>query len=466
MKNWIIAFVILAILGAAGWFGYQEYERRQRAKELEDLQMVEAGRGNLVASIGATGQVRSNQTAVLSWQTSGIVEQVDGALGEQVGAGQSIASLVRTSLPQNVILARAELINAKKALQDLSDTGLALAQAENDLAKAEKQVEDLQKRLDNIDLPSSKADIDAAKASVTLAKDQMDKARKAYKPFENKPEDNLIRATLLNRLAEAEQKYDATVRRLNNLLGTTPQSTITITEADLNLAKAQVVELQQKINDLNSGPDPDDIAAIQARIDAAQATLNQMYLEAPFEGTLTEVSVKPGDQVFPGTLALRIDDLSRLLVDVLVSEVDINRVDIGQEVMLTFDAITGKEYRGVVSQIDAIGESVQGVTEFTVTVELTDVDEFVRPGMTAAVNFIVEQIDNVLMVPNRAVRTQDGKRVVYTLVDDKLVAIEIILGASSDTMSQVLRGDLKEGDLIVVNPPTDFESDGPPSFVR
>jgi HlyD family secretion protein len=403
---------------------------------------------------------------VLSWQTSGIVEQVDSALGERVAAGQSLVSLVRTSLPQNVILARAELINAKKDLQDLSDTNMALAQAENDLAKAEKLVEDLQRRLDNIDLPSSKGDIDSARASVTLAKDQMDKARKAYKPYENKPEDNLIRAVLLNRLAEAEQKYDATVRRLNNLLGTTPQSTITITEADLNLAKAQVIELNQKIKDLREGPDLDDIAAIQARIDAAQAILNLMNLEAPFEGTLTEVNVKPGDQVSPGTLALRIDDLSRLLVDVLVSEVDINRVEIGQEVMLTFDAITGKEYRGAVSQIDAIGESVQGVTEFTVTVELTDVDEFIRPGMTAAVNFIVEQIDDVLMVPNRAVRTQDGKRVVYTLVDDKLVAIEIVLGASSDTMSQVLRGDLKEGDLIVVNPPTDFESDGPPSFVR
>jgi HlyD family secretion protein len=86
--------------------------------------------------------------------------------------------------------------------------------------------------------------------------------------------------------------------------------------------------------------------------------------------------------------------------------------------------------------------------------------------MTAAVNFTIEQIDNVLMVPNRAVRVLDGKRVVYLLIDDELTPIEVTLGASSDTMSQLLSGDIQEGDPIVLNPPTEFESDGPPPFVQ
>jgi HlyD family secretion protein len=466
MKKWIIAIIVLAILGVASWFGYQEYQKRQKAKDLKGLQVVAAGRGDLVATIGATGQVRSNQTAVLSWQASGIVDKVEAKIGDEVAAQELLSSLVTTSLAQNMILAEAELINANKALKDLYDTDLVLAQAESDLANAKKVVEDAQKRVNSIDNPSSPADIDAAKATVTLAKDQLDKAQKFYKPYKNKPENNIIRATLLNRVAQAQQKYDAAVRRLNNLLGTTPDTTVSISEADLDLANAQVFELEKKIEELKKGPDPDDVRAIQARIDAAQATLDLARLKAPFNATVTDVSVKPGDQAVPGTIAFRLDDLSHLLVDVQVSEVDINRVKPGQKVTMTFDAIQDKEYQGVVSLVDRIGRTVQGVTEFTVTVELVDADENVRPGMTSAVNFVVEQIKDVVLVPNRAVRTRDGKRVVYILVDDETTPVEITLGSSSDLMSQVLRGDLKVGDLIVLNPSTEFESDGRPAFLR
>jgi len=63
------------------------------------------------------------------------------------------------------------------------------------------------------------------------------------------------------------------------------------------------------------------------------------------------------------------------------------------------------------------------------------------------------------------VRLKDGKRVVYILKDGVPVAVEITLGASSDTNSEVLSGDLKEGDLIILNPPLEFESQGPP-FMR
>jgi HlyD family secretion protein len=84
--------------------------------------------------------------------------------------------------------------------------------------------------------------------------------------------------------------------------------------------------------------------------------------------------------------------------------------------------------------------------------------------MTAAVNIVVEQIEDVLLVPNRAVRVQDGQRVVYILRAGQPVAIPIALGASSDMESQVLEGDLAVGDQIVLNPPLEFEQGGPGSF--
>ena len=86
--------------------------------------------------------------------------------------------------------------------------------------------------------------------------------------------------------------------------------------------------------------------------------------------------------------------------------------------------------------------------------------------MTAAVNVVVSQLDDVLIVPNRAVRVKEGERVVYVLRDGAPVPVQVTLGASSDTHSEILAGDLKVGDRIVLNPPTVFDQNGPPPFMR
>ena len=99
------------------------------------------------------------------------------------------------------------------------------------------------------------------------------------------------------------------------------------------------------------------------------------------------------------------------------------------------------------------GTVEQGVVNFTVTVELIDADASVKPGMTAAVNIVVEEIQDVLLIQNRAVRLMDGKRIVYVLENGLPVQKDVTLGSSSDTMSAVAGGDLKEGDVIILNPP-------------
>lgn len=117
----------------------------------------------------------------------------------------------------------------------------------------------------------------------------------------------------------------------------------------------------------------------------------------------------------PTQQAFRIDDLSHLLVDVEITEVDINRIRTGQPVMMSFDAIADKTYSGKVVEVSRVGTADQGVVNFKVTVELGDVDGSVRPGMTAAVNIVTNLIEDTLLVQNRAVRLRDGNRVVYVL---------------------------------------------------
>ena len=212
------------------------------------------------------------------------------------------------------------------------------------------------------------------------------------------------------------------------------------------------------MNECNS----EEIAAAQTRVDAAQAPLNQARIIVPFSGTITEVHSLAGDQVAAGDTAFRVDNLSRLFVDVEVSEVDINNVSVGQPASLSFDAILDRDYRGEVVEVATSGNNVSGVVNFTVTVELTDADNLVKPGMTAAVNITVDETQDVLLVPNRAVRVSDGARVVYLLVNEQPVKTELTLGPSSDTMSAIAGGEVNEGDIVILNPPAEFGPGGGP----
>jgi HlyD family secretion protein len=514
MKRWM--WILLAIIIIAAAAIYLGPIRSQSLAAQTQYQTAPAGRGSLTATVGATGLVRANQTALLSWQTSGTVGSILAAVGEQVSAGEELAVLEQTSLPQSVILAQADLVSAQKALDDLLNSRLQQARAQQAVEDAEQALEDAQKpelgqaraleaiataqkgletaerTLRNILSTADDLTVDEARSQVALADDALKDARERYEPYENKPENNLTRARLLAEYANAQQQYDLAVRNLNALLGVASDTDQAIAQANVEKARAQLAQAQrdyERIKDgaspadiallqaqledarreaerLKDGPDPDDIAAAQARVAAAQASLDQAHLLAPFAGTLTEVNAKLGDQVAPGVLAFRLDDLARLLVDVQVSEVDINRIQPGQAVSLLFDAILSREYQGEVREVALVGTASQGVVDFNVTVEITNPDLAVKPGMTAAVNIVVDQLDDVLLVPNRAVRVVEGERVVYLLRDGQPEPVQIELGASSETSSEVTGGELKEGDPIVLNPPTVFDQNGPPPFVR
>jgi len=462
----VITVIIVLVIVVGGGYAFMQYRAGQQAAAASDYQTVTAQQGDLTATVGATGSVHSSQSAVLTWQTSGTVDQVNVEVGNAVTKDQELTNLVPTSLPQNVILAQADLVNAQQALKDLYDTELALAQAEDNLSQAQKAVDDAQQYLDNLNSDAPQVDIDQAESNVVLLKDKLTKAQKNFKPYANKPEDNVVRARLQNQLAEAQRNYDNAVTLLNNLKGQANETTYSIAESNLTLAKAQLADAQKKYDDLKSGPAADDVTNAKTRVQAAQATIKLASITAPFAGSVTEVNIKPGDQVSAGAPAFRLDDLSQLLVDVQVSEVDINRIQVGQDVTLSFDAILGKQYKGKVSEVSLVGTSNQGVVDFTVTVELMDADDAVKPGMTAAVNIVVEQLKNVLLVPNRAVRVLESNRVVYVLRNGALEPLTITLGASSDTNSEVVSGDLKVGDQIVLNPPVVFDQSGPPPFVQ
>jgi len=153
------------------------------------------------------------------------------------------------------------------------------------------------------------------------------------------------------------------------------------------------------------------------------------------------------------TSAFRLDDLSKLYVDLEVSEVDIDQIKIGQTVNVSFDALNGKPYTGTVADVAMISNETTSAVNFTVTVELKNPGKDVRPGMTSEVEIVTAQRDQALLIPNQAVRVVDGKQVVYLVqADQSTKTVEVGLGVSSDAYSELLTGDLKAGDVVVLNP--------------
>ncbi len=401
-RTWIIIGVIIVVALAAVFIF------STRGEPVSVFQTTKAERGNLVATVGATGSVRARQSAVLVWQTTGIVNAVNADVGTRVSRNDVLASLDKASLNQSIILAESDLTSAKKALEDLLNSDTSRAEALRTLDKAEAAYE------------------------------------KAYN----------WRIQLNGKIDIKDYYYDNGVLKVKEYRGLASAETIADADEDLALKEAQLNDARRRYERLKDGADPAEVSAAEARIAAAQSTLNLAFIVAPFDGTITQAEPAVGDQVSTGAVAFRVDDLSHLLVDVQVSEVDINTLSIGQTAALTFDAILGKEYHGEIVEVGQAGDNVQGVVNFTVTIELTDADELVKPGMTAAVNIVVQEVKDVVLVPNRAVRLVDAERVVFVLVNGIPQQVKVELGSSSDTMSVLVGGDLKEGDEIILNPPS------------
>jgi len=456
---WIAAGVIAVVVVVALVLSAQARRGAASAYQTEEI-----ATGSLTALVGATGVVRANQSATLAFQTAGTVDTVETKTGARVRKDEVLAVLERTSLSANVILAQADLVEAERALEDVLVSNTARARAELALANAEDALKDAEYRrtVQQEGYRASPETIRAAEAKLLLANDEVDH----YKSLYDRASGDSEKALALVNLNAAEQRRDAALRNLNWYKGKPTENDQAILDAEVAVAEAALEDARRAYERVKDGPNEDDVAVAQARVDAARASLELAQISAPFAGTITFVEVKPGDQVSPGTVAFGLADLSRLLVDVEVSEVDIDRVEVGQVASLTFDAIQDKTYQGKVTEVGQVGVAMQGVVNFEVEVELLDPDASIKPGMTAAVDIVVTELQDVLLVPNRAVRVQDGQRVVYVMRDGQLAQVEITLGASSDTYSQILEGDLRPGDLIVLNPPLTFSESGPPGFVQ
>lgn len=345
----------------------------------------------------AEGRLVPNDSANLSFKTAGQVTEILITEGDTVEAGQVIARLDNSEQLQSAIAnAEAEVLNAQLARDALFDNAkVNSAAALQAIADARDAVRDSDRYLNNLNAGSRDTDIDLAKADVAILKDQLDEAQEDYKPYENKPEDDLKRATFLARFAQAEQLYKDAVRKLNNLQGEPSEIDLDIAQANQAVAEAQLLLALQNYDEIASGPDPDDLAAVEARIKAAeaglvsaQATLNNIELVAPFDGKIVDLAITTGEQVAPGVTAAVLADFSQWIVETDdLTEIEVPEISIGQSVTIVPDALPDLELTGTVERISDVFEEKRGDITYTARIKLNEENELLRWGMTVVVTF-------------------------------------------------------------------------------
>jgi len=230
-----------------------------------------------------------------------------------------------------------------------------------------------------------------------------------------------------------------------------PQSSA-LQQATLAYERAQITYATQV-----KGPTDDDLAVAYAQVQQATMTLEQAKqkleqakLIAPMAGTITALTCQVGDYLAANTTAVNLTDLTGLQIKVPVAELDVAQVAVGQSVVVTVDALPNTSLTGAITYVAPVGTITQGVVTYSATVTLDKTDAAVRPGMTAAVTIVVSNREQVLLVPNRAISTSNGRSTVTVMKDGQASSVQVTIGLRNESYTEITDG-LQEGNLVVVN---------------
>jgi HlyD family secretion protein len=394
----------------------------------------------------------------MMWQNTATIGSVNVKPGDQIKAGDVLGSLLLAPVTQSTLASN--LVTAQENLAELTSPE-AIANSKLAVTTAQTDVTNAQTAVNNEQYWQNNALIQNYYAAFVIAKANLDKAQTAYdNAHVGQYINNANEANAYQSLYKAQQAYN-TASYYYSLYSQKPtQTQLDKAQATLDLANATLKNAQTYLAALTGGTVPPDatgtdllkLEQAQLAVQTAQENLDAAKLIAPFNGTVTQSNAVSKAVVTAGTQAFRIDDLSNLVIDVQVVEVDINHVQIGQPATVTFDAIPNRTYTGKVLSTDLAGTSVQSSVNFNVNVQITDADGQVKPGMSANVTIITNKVDNALLVPSTSIFTDaNGGQYVYLVQNGGTTKVPVTVGAVSDSTTQITSSTLKAGDTIVLS---------------
>jgi HlyD family secretion protein len=453
-KTWIIAGVSVVVVIALVLVVMSV--RGQSSNATTAYQTTTVQLGTLTSTVEGAGTVASTQSANLSWSSSGQVGTVMAQIGSQVKAEDVLATLVRDSLTQSSL--QSNLVTSQDNLAQLTSPA-AIASAQAAVAADKQTLNTAQINVANLSYHNPSA-IANAEAALTLAQGNLEVAQIAYDQL-GLPSSDPAKARAYQALYAAQQKYNSALYTYNSLSGKASQTSIDAANAALALAKANLAQDQNYLAALTGGTVPANatgsallkLEQAQLAVQTAQGNLDATKLTAPFDGTITQENATPGDIVAAGAQVFRIDNLSSLEVAVNVTEVDINSIKTGQPATLTFNAIPNKTYTGKVIQSALAGTVGNNSTTFSVTVQITNADALIKPGMAANVTITTNQVANALLVPSTSIFTDSttGQQYVYLIQNGTPTTVAVTIGAVSDTTTQITGNTLQAGDTIILS---------------
>jgi HlyD family secretion protein len=482
----------ILILGAVGFLAFNSLGNVRAAQSTysaSDLAAVR--RGSLIATVSATGSIHPESSSALAFLTSGNVQEILVKQGDTVKAGQALARLDTAALELQLAQAEANLAVAQSNLDKLQKgataSQIAAAQANLDSANAaydkllhpaSSSIAAAQANLNSAnaaynklltpdpnEVAIAKADVDKAKAALNQAQSAYDRIGGATNPFIAQTPQALQLQTATLDYQKALAAYDAKFKPTDAQLKAAQAQVQSAKDqlarlnpsydgAQLAAAQAQIQSAKDALARLN--PNADDLAQAQANLDASRAArdlakerLSEATLTAPLDGTVVTLDLDKGSFVQTGRSVITVADLAHLQITLNIDETDIPRVQIGQPVALDLDAFPGQNVQGRVTDIAPVAATVQGVVNYEVKIELQSSQVPAKVGMTTNANIEVARKDDVLLIPNRAIRAVGSKRVVTVVENGVPREVTVTLGLSNDQETEVLGG-VAENQMVVI----------------
>lgn len=390
LRKRLMLIAIVAAIAVATIFYYRQSQRIE-------VETTPAKRGDLVITVTPTetGTVDTDATALVKAEIAAQIKDVTVAEGDVVKAGDPLMRLDADDVQAKVTLARA---NLEAASARLASARIALPMEKARTAAAVAQ----------------------ARARFEDAKQKYDKRKQLYER----------RLIPLGEMESSAADLDAARAALQ--------------QAQANLEQVPVQERQVKVAQA-------DVEQQAAQLRVAQLNLDRAIIRAPVGGTVMELPVKAGELVQPGTPVARITRMEGLYIKALVDEVDLSRLVLGQPAEITFDTLPDRKFAATLFEISP-GVSVEKLKSRNVTVKLklAAPPAFLRPGMSADVEVIVDRVKNALYVPAQTVMSRDKEQFVYVLEEGRIAKRVIEAGRSNWDYIEIRKG-LREGEQVIAS---------------
>jgi RND family efflux transporter MFP subunit len=227
---------------------------------------------------------------------------------------------------------------------------------------------------------------------------------------------------------------------------------VEIAEEQVKAARAQYEASSTDITKANWEIAKLNLEIAELSLESAELNLEKAVIVAPFDGVVSDITITEGKEISTATLAtpaISLVDTSEIEMRGFIDEIDVAMVKVGQAANITLDALPDDEVNGSVAFISPVGTTLAGVVSYDTTITLENPSAELKDGMSATAEVIIERRDDVLLIPNRAIRGTTENPMVIVLVDGQQEEREITLGLTDGINTEVLSG-LEEGEEVVL----------------